>query len=277
MRNKILFKGSSHTIGKGLQFELSKRYNDELWLIENGVFLPGEYTDEDWININNHRWPKIVCDKLNKLEYQFDNTKNLFEADIFDFLIQLVSTPTHLLNEVSHIIYEPQHARNFFNGSMYTPQEMINILEDKSIDESNKKFIYDWLDTFDEDIELEKIFELINFCMKVHSDIKFLFFFFFGVESDKEKRLINRYKSISPNIVEFIIDNDKSTNLNLLLEKSKLKVYQTAFCYTNRIDEFGNEKWKVGEYVDTHAGVRAQSVIADNIIRYIGYTNKQVI
>jgi hypothetical protein len=277
MRNKILFKGSSHTIGKGLQFELSKRYNDELWLIENGVFLPGEYTDEDWININNHRWPKIVCDKLNKVEYQFDNTKNLFEADIFDFLIQLASTPTHLLNEVSHIIYEPQHARNFFNGSMYTPQEMINILEDKSIDESNKKFIYDWLDTFDEEIELEKIFELINFCMKVHSDIKFLFFFFFGVESDKEKRMINRYKSISPNIVEFIIDNDKSTNLNLLLEKSKLKVYQNAFCYTNRIDEFGNEKWKVGEYVDTHAGVRAQSVIADNIIRYIGYTNKQVI
>ena len=60
----ILFKGTSHTQGLGLDLVLSQRYNDEAWLKENGVILPPNRTEEDWDNINNNRWPKILCDTL---------------------------------------------------------------------------------------------------------------------------------------------------------------------------------------------------------------------
>jgi hypothetical protein len=75
VRNKIIFKGSSHTIGLGLDLELSNRYNDDDWLKENGIILPrpAGFIDEDWYHINNNRWPKKVCEDLGKEEHDFKN------------------------------------------------------------------------------------------------------------------------------------------------------------------------------------------------------------
>ncbi len=40
MRNVAIFSGASNTFGLGLELEFRDKYNDDIWLKENGLFLP---------------------------------------------------------------------------------------------------------------------------------------------------------------------------------------------------------------------------------------------
>jgi len=269
MKKDIIFRGSSHTIGIGLDLELSKRYNDENWLIENGVILPPPRYEEDWENINRTRWPKIVCDKLGINEYDYKDVPHLNHVTLPEFIIKLaVTTPEVLEQKVSHIIYEPQSTRLFYDDMQFTPQEMLNIIMDAKVPEKDKKFIYDWIDNYENHNDLG--LKILKQAMELHKNIEFIFYMFYGKDSQID--VIENYKEIEDRIVEFNINGESSTNLHELLQKNKLRVCDTAYCYTNRIDEFGNEKWKIYPHEDRHAGVEAQSIIADNIIRYIKQT-----
>lgn len=264
MRDSIIFKGSSHTMGLGLELVLSKRYNDETWLKEHGVILPHSYTEEDLEHIKNNRWPKLVCDKLGIKEFDYSTAPNLQYTDLYQFLVKLAITPSEYLKTVSHIIYEPQHTRFFHKGEQYTPQEMLDIVNDTKVPESEKQFIYDWLDRQEEYSDTG--YKLLNLCMEKHKDIKFLLFYFYGADTLSSN---SKIPMLSDNILKFNVNGETSSNLHLLLQKNKLRVCDTAYCYTNRIDEFGNEKWKYEPHEDKHAGVEAQSIIAENMIRYI--------
>jgi hypothetical protein len=269
MKKDILFKGSSHTIGIGLDLELSKRYNDENWLKENGVILPPPRYEEDWDNINKTRWPKIVCDKLGINEYDYKHVPDLNYTTLPEFIIKLtLASPEVLEKHVSHIIYEPQSTRLFYDDMQFTPQEMLNIVMDSSVSEGDKKFIYDWIDNYENHVDLG--LKLLRKAMEIHKNINFIFYMFYGKEMELD--VIQNYKDIEDKIVEFEINGDKSTNLHELLMIHKLRVCDTAYCYTNRMDEFGNPKWKIHPHEDRHAGVEAQPIIADNIIRYIKQT-----
>lgn len=261
----IIFKGSSHTIGLGLDLVLSKRYNDESWLKKNGVILPPDRFDEDWEHINNNRWPKKICDTLGIKEFNYDSTPNLKHTDLYQFLVELSITPSEKLERVSHIIYEPQHTRFFHNNEQYTPAEMLQIINDSKTPSSEKQLIYDWLDRQEEYVDTG--YKLLDLCIKKHKHIKFLLFFFYGYGALIDKNVGN-YEQLDT-LIEFTINGETTSDLHYLLEKNKLRVCDTAFCYTNRVDEFGNEKWKYYPHLDTHAGVEAQELIANNIIRYL--------
>ena len=127
MRNKIIFKGSSHVIGLGLDIELSSRYNDDNWLKENGIILPRPdgFTDEDLYHININRWPKKVCDRLGKVEHEFNNIDRLKKTLLSDFMLELSITPKELLSDVDVVIYEPQITRFFHKAVQFTPTEML--------------------------------------------------------------------------------------------------------------------------------------------------------
>lgn len=267
----IIFKGSSHTIGLGLDLVLSKRYNDDEWLKQNGVILPPQRTQEDWDNINNHRWPKIVCETLGIKEYDFADVPHLREASLPEFITKLALTPPEILSEkVSHIIYEPQTTRLFYEHIQWTPTEMLRILNDTKVPESDKQFIYDWLDNYDENIVIGM--ELLKRCMEIHKDIQFVFFLFYGTDSE-EPHLLDAYKQIENKVVQFTINGETSSNLHSLLKRNKLRVCDTAYCYTNRHERIlGNALWKASPHEDFHAGVEAQQMIADNILRHLNGT-----
>lgn len=268
-RNKILFKGSSHTIGKGLELQTSKRYNDKNWLLENGVILPNEpYTKEDIENQKKYRWPKIVCEKLGveeKMESELFNGK---QYGLREFLVRLLNLPSEKLSDVSHIIFEPQSTRFFHDNETWTPSEMLLFLDDKSIPESSKKFIYDWLDNFDENVL--NGFELLKSCIEKHKDVNFLFFYFYGTGLDRDiVETKEKYSDIFDKTIYFTYNGKTTDCLNDILELNKLKIVHRAYCYTARIDVIGNQRWPVGKYVDSHASVEAQDMIAENVIRYI--------
>lgn len=266
----IIFKGSSHTMGLGLDLELSKRYNDENWLKENGVVLPPIRTDEDWDNINQHRWPKIVCETLGVKEYDYEHIPKLKHNSLSQFIVDLAITPPKLLAEhISHIIYEPQTTRLFYDESQWTPQEMLDRINNKSIPESEKQFIYDWIDNYDETTTLG--IKLLKRCIEIHNDIQFIFFMFYGRDGE-DSRFEKNFDEFEDKIIKFTINNQTSNNLYKLLQTNKLRVCDTAYCYKNRMDEFGNPKWDIGTYEDIHAGVEAQSIIAENVINHIKQT-----
>ena len=264
MRNKIIFKGSSHTMGLGLDLELSKRYNDDTWLKENGIILPrpNGFTDEDWYHINNKRWPKKVCEELGKEEHDFKNLNRLQKCTLSDFMLELLITPKELLKDVSHIVYEPSMTRFFHNDEQFTPTEMLKKINDSNTLRSEKQIMYDWLDNHDEYIK--NSLKLMELCIERYSEIEFLFFYFSGHHYLNEK--IKNYPKIEERIIKFRINEETSTSLGLLISKHKLRVCDTAYCYTHRVDEFGNERWKIGDYVDEHAGVLAQEMIAESVI-----------
>lgn len=270
---EIIFRGSSHTMGLGLDLELAERYKNDEWLKKNGVILPPQRTSNDWDIINNHRWPKIVCDTLGVNEYDYRYHPKLKYCSLAHFIVELaVIPPESLAERVSHIIYEPQKTRLFYDETQWTPAEMLAIVNDSSVPESEKQFIYDWIDNYDENISIGM--KLLKRCMEIHKDIKFIFFMFYGrdeygVDTD-EPHLIEAYNQIEDKIIEFEINGEKSTNLHKLLAQNKLRVCDTAYCYTNRKDKiFGGYKWEIHPFEDIHAGVEAQQMIADNVIRYI--------
>jgi len=265
VRNKIIFKGSSYTIGLGLDLELSNRYNDDTWLKSNGVILPKEHTQEDWYNINNNRWPKKVCEKLGKEEHNLENLNKLHKCMLSDFMLELSITPKESLKDVSHIIYEPQGTRFFNNNRQFTPTEMLNKINDSNVPQSEKQLMYEWLDNHD--AYIENSFKLMELCIEKHSEIQFLFFYFF--EHQYLNKSIKNYPKIGQKIINFTINGETSTSLYPLIKKHKLRVCDTAYCYTRRVDPLGGEKWKIGDYVDEHPGVKAQEMIAKSVIKHI--------
>jgi hypothetical protein len=267
VRNKIIFKGSSHTIGLGLDLELSQRYNNENWLKENGIILPRPqgFIDEDWYHINHNRWPKKVCEDLAKEEHDFNNIDRLKKTPLSDFMLELSITPKELLSDVDVVIYEPQITRFFHKDVQFTPTEMLKKINDSNVPDSEKQILYDWLDNHDEYIE--NSLKLMELCIEKHNQIKFLFFYFSGYDYLTEK--IKNYPKIEERIIKFTINEETSPSLSLLISKHKLRVCDTAYCYTHRVDEFGNERWKIGDYVDEHAGVLAQEMIAKSVIKHI--------
>ena len=60
---KILFSGTSHTFGLGLELEFRPKYQDEEWLKESFTYPnPREKSDKEyWYK---YRWPTLVCDEL---------------------------------------------------------------------------------------------------------------------------------------------------------------------------------------------------------------------
>jgi hypothetical protein len=264
---EIIFKGSSHTMGLGIDLVLSNRYNNDEWLMKNGVILPPTRYEGDWELINKHRWPKIICDTMGVNEYDYRHTPHLNHVTLPEFIIRLTLTSPELLSQhISHIIYEPQNTRLFYDDMQFTPQEMLNIISDSKVPEKDKKFIYDWVDNYENHKDLG--LKMVRKAMEIHKDIEFIFFMFYGKDGDLD--VLKDYQDIEERIVEFTINGETSTNLHELLQKNKLRVCDTAYCYTHRRDTImGGMRWEAHPHEDSHAGVEAQQMMADNIMKYI--------
>jgi hypothetical protein len=75
----------------------------------------------------------------------------------------------------------------------------------------------------------------------------------------------DEYKNkIKDNIVSIEINGVKSSNIDYLLEKNKLRIENRAFCYTHNTGE-----WSNGGYKDLHASKEGHRIVAENIINRI--------
>lgn len=259
---KILFSGSSHTQGIGLQIELSKRFNDVDWLKHNNVILPNKWIQEDFENIRKFRWPKLVCDALNYTEIVCNDTHKDWMYNSTDLLYKLLEMDKSDITDISHVFIEPQMLRFIDNNKVqYTPTEMIHLLGDPKTNDELREQIHGFIKTFDETQMAKDYIDLFYSVKNKHTHIHFHLVLWYSMMV----KLDDEYKNkIKDNLVSIEINGIKSTNINYLLEKNKLRIEDSAFCYTHNIGE-----WTDGGYRDLHASKEGHRIIAENIINRI--------
>lgn len=259
---KILFSGSSHTQGIGLQLELSKRFNDVDWLRINNVILPHQWIEEDFEHIRKYRWPKLVCDSLNYEEIVCNDIHKDWMFNSTDVLYKLLEMRVEDTSDIVHIFIEPQMLRFLDNNKVqYTPTEMIHLLGDPKTDESLRQQIHNFIDTFDEEQSAKDYIDLFCKVRDRHPHIKFHLLLWYSFIPELTEDYTNKVKD---NLVTISINGKKSSNINYLLEQNKLRIENSAFCYTHNIGE-----WSDGGYKDFHASKKGHHIIAENIINRI--------
>ena len=266
MVEKVLFCGTSNTMGLGLDLELGERYNDVNWLKENGVILPADKTDEDFEIIQKHRWPTLVSNHFNFYELNHTDFNGKLDygrvTKTLETLIEIPSSETH---DIKHVFLESAHIFRLYlpDGTQITPNEMVRLLDNPNTDPKIVNNIHSFLDTFDETATYKSFIELFCKARDTHKHIKFHLLVWFGIPDTIMENLL---EPIKENIVSMTIGNETTTNIHYLLDKNKLRVCDTAFCYTNQKDDSGNPLWSIGNYVDMHAGKLGNELIAKNII-----------
>lgn len=259
---KIIFSGSSHTQGIGLQLELSKRYNDIDWLKKNNVILPHNWTGEDFEIIRKYRWTRLVSDAVGYEEIVCNDIhKNWMynSTDVLHRMLELSETDTQ---DIIHFFIEPQMLRFISKEKIqYTPTEMIHLLGDPKTDETLREQIHGFIETFDEIQTAKDYIDLFCSARDKHPHINFHLILWYSTIVN----LPNEYRSkIEPHLVSIEINGIKSTNINYLLEKNGLRIENSAFCYTHNTGE-----WSDGGYKDLHASKEGHRIVAENIINRI--------
>jgi hypothetical protein len=260
--NKIVFSGSSHTRGIGLQLELSKRFNDIKWLTENNVILPHVWIAEDYEHLQNHRWPRLVCDRLGYEEIICNDTHIDWMYNSTDLLVRLLELESTDIDDVAHIFIEPQMLRFISKDKIqYTPTEMIHLIGDPKTDETLREQIHGFIETFDEEETAKNYVDLFCKARDKHPHIHFHLLLWYSTIP----KLSNDYMDkIDKNLISIEINGIKSTNINYLLEKNGLRIENSAFCYNGNTGE-----WSDGGYKDLHASKEGHRIIAENIINRI--------
>jgi hypothetical protein len=259
---KILFSGSSHTQGIGLQLELSKRFNDLDWLRTHNVILPHTWTQEDFENIRKFRWPKLVSNRLGYTEIVCNDTHKDWMYNSTDVLYKLLELNPTDVSDIAHIFIEPQMLRFISKDKVqYTPTEMIHLLGDPKTDETLREQIHGFIETFDEIETAKNYIDLFCSARDRHPHIHFHLVLWKSLIPQPPDEYINKIKD---NLVSIEINGVKSSNIDYLLEKNKLRIENSAFCYTQNTGE-----WSYGGYKDLHASKEGHSIIAQNIINRI--------
>ena len=260
----ILFSGSSFTQGIGLQLELSKRFNDSDWLKQNGVILPHQWCTEDFNNIQNFRWPKLVCNELGYNEIVCQDIHNDWMYNSTDLLSKLLDTDSTDIVDIKHIIIEPQMLRFISKEKVqYTPTEMIHLIGDPKTDAVLREQIHGFIETFDEEQSAKDYIDL--FCKvrdrhpHIHFHLLLMYAFIPTISNEYEQK-------IRKNIITMSINDIISTNIHQLLTANKLLIRDSAFCYTHN-----NGQWNDGDYQDLHPSVEGHQLMAENIINRIKY------
>lgn len=260
--DKIVFAGSSHTHGIGLELELSSRFNDRAWLKKNNVILPHEWIEEDFEHIRKHRWSKLVSDRLGFKEIVCNDTDTDWMYNSTDVLYQMLKLNENETRDIKHFFVEPQMLRFISKDKVqYTPTEMIHLLGDPKTDEALREQIHGFIETFDEEQATKDYIDLFHNVKIKHSHIHFHLLLWYSFVPTPSDEWIAKIKD---NLVSITIEDEESTNINYLLEKNKLRIENSAFCYTHNIGE-----WSDGGYRDVHASKEGHRIVAENIINRI--------
>ena len=114
MRDLAIFSGASNTFGLGLELEFRPKYQDDVWLRENGMNMPNPREPEDVEYWKKYRWTKLVSDELNVIEYNIhdsigiNSSRNIGGNSIetMHILLKEDDTIKKLLNRTKYIFLE---------------------------------------------------------------------------------------------------------------------------------------------------------------------------
>ena len=278
MRDTIIFSGTSHTFGLGLEFEFHPDLNDDNWLKENGVNIPLPRLDEYREIWKKYRWSKLVCDKLNYIEYNIhDNVYvppcqlkpvkinpniggNAVET-IWNFDRGLAGFE-NILNRTKYVILEMSYVR-WWDKNLHgmgekeyptTASEISDLLSNPNSDMQVVREALDWLNKLDNKLYWKETYKKYQELVKNNPEIKFLLLPWYGEWNNIEDFILNT--ELQKNIIP--LSNFKTVNNYLNISKLKIDDVAKAF----------NGNYIFNKY-DGHASSKAQEWVAEQIIKFI--------
>mgnify|MGYP000850219361 FL=1 len=173
MRNVAIFSGASNTFGLGLELEFRDKYNDDNWLKENGLFLPLPREPEDLEYWRKYRWPKLVSDDLNLIEYNIHDKGNIMlggnAIQTIWILLNDSEEIKELMERTKYVFLEIGYARwwdvslhGSNDGKDYpnTIIEIIDLIDNPKSDREVVRKAIEWVESQDIDFIWQKAFEI---------------------------------------------------------------------------------------------------------------------
>lgn len=222
IKERSIFIGSSHFQGFGLEYELHPRYQDVLWLEENGVHGPSKgprrYSEDEYF-VQKNRWTYLLSEMMRTEEM------NIHENPLF-----ANGNSIRFLNDVYHNIIDLWNVKNIFlefNGLVEDGLKLRN--QDKLIDIQKKlKESNDDNSFLKGKTKIIEFHERLNQVKEKYPNIKFWIINTFGLESDLFRKLFKG------DILEYYGRDGK--NYKSLLEgcfSDKHLLSDSCFCFTH--------------------------------------------
>jgi hypothetical protein len=266
-RNKILFSGTSHTFGLGLEIEFRPKYNDDEWLKENGIILPLPRSSKNKKYWKKYRWPKLVCDELNMIEFNIHDNEDIpIGADGIETLYFLHSDEElgKYLQDVKYVVLESKGYIRWWDKELHgkdekkypnTIREVVNFIENSNEDYQDRIKALEWLDETDfytySSIAIKKYFELKN----KYKNVTFVLLPWFTAMdvADKPEGLL--HDKLKDEFVDLGYDSVEE-----YLSESKLHIYETCKAFN------GDYKYN---WKDDHANSEGHKWVASKVVKYI--------
>lgn len=276
MRDTIYFSGTSHTIGKGIEWEVDPELNSEEYL-QKGVFLPS-YTDyshrkyeEYW---QTHRWSRLVCEELGYIEYNFhdEHTGKLLDigydarSTILHFYIrrnepkvkELLARLKYIVLEIGYVRWWDEKLHGKVGGELLpnTPLEIENYINSENPDPLVVDKAIEWVvnhQTNDKKIWEDTYVALLKF-VEEFPDITIIMIPWKGGNIPDHSKNANVIKKW------FMEVDDKWENIYDYLKNNNLLIYHTAKAFN------GNYKY---DQLDEHASIEGHKRVANLVIKHI--------
>ena len=187
MRNVAIFSGASNTFGLGLELEFRDKYNDDNWLKENGLFLPLPREPEDLEYWRKYRWPKLVSDDLNLIEYNIHDKGNIMlggnAIQTIWILLNDSEEIKELMERTKYVFLEIGYARwwdvslhGSNDGKDYpnTIIEIIDLIDNPKSDREVVRKAIEWVESQDIDFIWEKAFDVYDKLKKTYPEVQFI-------------------------------------------------------------------------------------------------------
>lgn len=264
MRDTIIFSGTSHTFGLGLEWELDEELNSEEYL-QKGISIPIPrlpHYDKYW---RENRWATLVCNELGYRQYNIHDRENYLKIggnsieSIWmmlrdaDKLSELFARTKYIILEVGYIRWYDEALHGSDDGDKYpsTIQEMIDLVNNPNSDNSVVAKTLEWIKQVDDDtyaIEIKKRFvELQN----KYPEIKFLLLPW-GSHNLKNKTS-NDFIQVKENNIQYM-------NVQGFLQQNGLLVWHKAKGFN------GNYKFN---HPEDHASVEGHQRVANIVINHL--------
>ena len=187
MRNVAIFSGASNTFGLGLELEFRDKYNDDNWLKENGLFLPLPREPEDLEYWRKYRWPKLVSDDLNLIEYNIHDKGNIMlggnAIQTIWILLNDNKEIKELMERTKYVFLEIGYAR-WWDASLHgsndgkdypnTIIEIIDLIDNPKSDREVVRKAIEWVESQDIDFIWQKAFDVYDKLKKEYPEVQFI-------------------------------------------------------------------------------------------------------
>ena len=263
MRNVAIFSGASNTFGLGLELEFRDKYNDDNWLKENGLFLPLPREPEDLEYWRKYRWPKLVSDDLNLIEYNIHDKGNIMlggnAIQTIWILLNDNKEIKELMERTKYVFLEIGYAR-WWDASLHgsndgkdypnTIIEIIDLIDNPKSDREVVRKAIEWVESQDIDFIWQKAFDVYDKLKKEYPEVQFILL---PWNAD--------YRTYGPGAAnDFLYQTKNYGGMHGYLKANKLLIGDVAKAYN------GDYKYN---WKDEHPSSLGHRNVANMVINYI--------